>query len=114
MAEPTFIGESVKKIRSSLLLKVLAAVSAADYAAYVGFTLIGWIDWQKTMLLFFFSAVAWFFTVFWLPFWSGAGRKYGIERSGRLSEFVDGFSMLALILVQGLYTAILPLIIVYR
>ncbi len=108
------LGESIKKIKGSLLLKAFGLLSILDYSAYVVFSALGWIHWQKSLILFFFSIVTWFFTVSWLPYWSEAIRIHNLEAGRRLNEFLETFALLALILVHCLYTAILPFVFVHR
>ena len=112
MPNRSILGESVRRIRASWMLKLFAAVTAADYVGTILVAVLGRIDWQFAALLFLFSAATWYFTVSWAPFWSEImGGRRG-EVGMKFAEFVETFSLLALVLVHGLYSAILVVTVV--
>ena len=108
------LAASVQRIRKSRLLTGLGLLSLADYAGWAVVVLLEKIAWQEAMLLFVFSAATWYFAVGWVPFWNEVVKERGNPTSRAVAEFMDNFALLALILVQVVYTAILVVIFVER
>jgi len=112
MEQQSILQQSYRKIRSSVVLQVFAVLTLADYAAYVVATVLGVFTWTQSLLLFVFSAATWYFAVSWTPFWNEVMGERQSEWGRRIAEFVENFSLLALVLVHCLYTAILVLSLV--
>lgn len=111
-ADRSVLAASVRRIRESPVLRVCAAVTLLDYAGYLTLGVLGRFSWEYGLLLFLFSAASWYFTVSWTPFWNEIMKGRRGELGRRFAEFVENFCLLALVLVHGLYTAILVVTLV--
>lgn len=97
---------TVRRIRESRPLQVLALVTALDYLGYLWLASSERMGWTSSIVLFLFSAACWFWAVTWPPFWNHLTLRFQGPGTRRTLSFIERLGIVSLFFVQALYTAI--------
>ncbi|GEM_PF-2659367 len=97
---------TVRRVKESTALKILAAVCMVDYIGYLFLASAEQLGWTSFTVLFLLSVACWFWAVTWPPFWNHLTYPWQGPGTRRYLGFVERFGIVALFFVQIVYSII--------